>query len=208
MPLVKRRFYITCAEDECFKLYELVKDKIPAVSHVTIEITSRGLLVEAYGHETDVKELWYEIKRVVGPLKEAMRKPGLKKYSVSLIVKTIHRTISPRILVEVLKRSSYSARYIDEEDAIYTNASFEEIVRYAERIAMLNEEVGRYVSTTSTRYYMIAACALSNLSISDVVKISIELGLIRQVDESRYVLNRDWRSALDLFLKHTLNTSS
>ncbi|MEM4717567.1 MAG: DUF2067 domain-containing protein [Desulfurococcaceae archaeon] len=208
MPLTKRKFFIPCAEDECFRLYELVKDRIPSVSYVTIEITSKGLLIEAYGHETDVKELWYEIRRIVGPLKEAMRKTGLKKYSISLITKTIHRTISPRILVEILKRSNYSARYVDDEDAIYTNALFEDIVNYARRIASLSEEVGKYATTTSTRYYIVTACALTNLPIGDVAKMSIKLGLIKQINDSKFVLNKDWRSALDLFLKHAFNTSS
>lgn len=202
MPLIKRKFYVPCSEVECLKLYELLRDKMPSVSYVSMSITGSGLLIEAYGYESDVKDLWFEVKRIIGPLKEITRKTGMRRYSVPILVKMIHRTFPPRILVEVLKKMNYRAEYLESEDEVLTNAPLEVIVDVAEKIANLNNEVGRLAASTSTRYYIVAACALTNLPLEDVVRHSIEQGVLKPIADNRYTISVDWRTALDLFLKN------
>lgn len=202
VPLTKRRFYVPCREDECIKLYELLKDRIPMVSQVTVEITDKGLIVEAFGYETDIKDLWFEIKRTVGPLREITRRSGLRRYSVSLISRIINKTFPPRLLVEVLKKQLYNVEYSGEEDTIVTNADFNEIVRLADKLADLNNIASRLTSNTSTRYYIAAGSVLTGLDLEDLVRASLELGLLREVGEEKYALTLDWRVALDILLKN------
>lgn len=202
MPLVKRRFYVSCREDECLKLYELLKDRIPSVNYVSMELTSRGLFVEVYGYESDIKDLWAEIKGLTGSLKEITRKSGLKRYEVSLLTKIIRKTFPPRILAEVLKRMSYRVEYSGSEDAIVTDAPGEEVTRLAEKIAELNTDAGKHAANTSTRYFIVAGCVLSGLTVEEVIRISAHLGLIEQLEGGKNMLTVDWRTALDEFLKN------
>jgi len=203
LPLVKRKLFVPCREDECFKLYELLKEKMPSVNYASFDVTEKGLLIEVYGYESDVKELWFEIKRLVGPLKEITRKSGVRKYSVDLITKMIKKTFPPRVLVEVLKRLNYYADLLEGENQLATNASFEEVVRLAEKTADLNNEASRVAGNTSTRNYIVALCIITGLSIDEIVKESLEQGLLSQNESGKYIVTRDWRSALDVFLKST-----
>lgn len=202
MPLVKRRFYVSCKEDECLKLYELLKDRMPSVNYVSMELTGRGLFVEVYGYETDVKDLWAEIKGLTSSLKEITRKSGLRRYEVSLLTKIIRKTFPPRLLAEVLKRMSHRVEYSGDEDVIVTDAPSEDVTRLAEKIAELNAYVGKYAANTSTRYFMVAGCILSGLAVEEMIKISTRLGLIEQLGEGKSTLTVDWKKALDEFLKN------
>ncbi len=191
-----------CSETECLKLYELLKEKAPSVNYMSMEVMDKGLLIEVYGYETDVKDLWFELKKITAPLKEITRKTGMRKYSVSILAKMIHRSFPPRLLVEVLRRMNYRAEYVEEEDIIASNAPLEVVASTAERVADLNKEVGKSAASTSTRYFMVAACTLTNLPLNEVIKYSFEHGLLRALQENKYVLAMDWRTALDLFLKN------
>jgi hypothetical protein len=202
LPLVKKKFYIACTEQECLKLYELLKDRMPTIAQVIIEVTEKGLLVEAYGYETDIKDLWFSIKSLIGPLKEATRKAGIKKIKVELVTKTIHKTFPPRVLVETLRRKGFYIEYNAEDGSIVTSASFNEVVALADKIADLSVQASRLPATTSTRYFVIAACAITGLSIEEVINMAMEIGLIEQGEGGRYIVKRDWRESLDSFLKH------
>ena len=206
MPLIKRRFHIPCREDECLKLYELLKERLPPVSYVSIELTNKGLLVEAYGYESDVKQLWIEAKKLIGPLKEVWGKSGLKKYEVDLLARIARKTLPPRVLVEVLRKMLYVAEYDDNSNAITTNAPRDEVLKLAEKVAELNTIVGKYAANTSTRYFIIAGSVLSGLDPEEVVRISMSLGLLRQhendEESEKKELTVNWKEALENFLKN------
>jgi len=206
LPLIKRRFHIPCREDECLKLYELLKERLPPVSYVSIELTNKGLLVEAYGYESDVKQLWIEAKKLIGPLKEVWGKSGLKKYEVDLLARIARKTLPPRVLVEVLRKMLYVAEYDDNSNAITTNAPRDEVLKLAEKVAELNTIVGKYAANTSTRYFIIAGSVLSGLDPEEVVRISMSLGLLRQhendEESEKKELTVNWKEALENFLKN------
>lgn len=201
MPLVKKKFFIACTEQECLKLYELLKDRMPTIAQVIMEITEKGLLVEAYGYETDIKDLWFTIKSLIGPLKEATRKVGVKKIKVDLVTKAIHKTFPPRVLVEVLRRKGFYVEYNAEDGSIVTSASFDEVVALADKIADLSVQASKLPATTSTRYFIVAVCTIIGLSVDEAVNMAVEVGLIERGDDGRYVVKRDWRESLDSFLK-------
>lgn len=202
MPLIKRRFYIQCKEDECLKLYELLKDRIPSINYVSMQITDKGLLLEACGYESDIKDLWVEIKKLIGPLKEITRKAPLRKYNINLITKMLHKTFPPRLLVEILKKMHYTVEYSSDEDSIFTNASLEEVLKLAERIADLNHKASELATNTSTRYYIIASCILGEMPLENAVELSADLNLLKQSKSGKYTLAVDWRAALGTFLKN------
>jgi len=203
LPLVKRKLFIPCSGEECLKLYELLRDKMPPVNYVSLNLMDKGLLIEVYGYETDVKETWFLIKRLLAPLKEASKKSGLRRISVDLISKSIHGTFPLRALIEVLRRMNYLVEYSVEENTIVTNASFEVVVSIASRIASLNSEASKVASNTSTRYYLASASIIAGLSIDKVIEVSLTIGFLTQDQSGKYVLTRDWRTALDLFIKAT-----
>ncbi|MEM1761462.1 MAG: DUF2067 family protein, partial [Desulfurococcaceae archaeon] len=92
--------------------------------------------------------------------------------------------------------------HLSDEDSIVTNAPLEEILRLAERIADLNPEATRLAANTSTRYYIIAGCILSEMSLEGVVGLSADLNILKRSEDGRHVLVVDWRTALDIFLKN------
>lgn len=201
MPLVKRKLYVPCRDDECLKIYELLRDRMPSISYISMELSEKGLLIEAYGYESDIRDLWVEIKRIIGPLKEITRRSGLRKYNVSLITRAIRKTFPPRLLAEVLRRMHYTAEYSGEEDAIVTNAPYEEVLKVVEKLVALNEEVGKVAANTSTRYYLVASCTLAELPVEDVLKLSADMGLLTRTESGKWILTKDWRTALEELLK-------
>lgn len=201
MPLVKRRIYVPCREEECFKLYELLKDKIPPLSYARFDITEKGLLIEAYGYESDVKSLWFELRRILAPLKEAMnRSRRSKKYGVELIARTIRKTFPPGILVEVLKRRGYYAEFDSKESTITSDAPFDEIMDIAGKIADVNVQAGKVARNTSTRNYIVTLSVLTGLTVDDVVRLSVEYGVLGE-NNGKFVVREDWREALNKVLK-------
>ena len=193
--------FIPCREDECLKLYELAKDKLPATSYVEFQLTSKGLVIEAYGYETDVKALWFELKKLLPPLKEALStSKKVKKYEVGLVAKIIQKTFPPLVLVEVLKHKGYHARFLGESNSIESNASLEEVLEVASKVAELNIEAGKISRNTSTRYYIAALSALTGLPVEEVARLSVKHGLLRE-EGGVYVVTLDWREALNKALK-------
>lgn len=206
MPLVKRRFSISCREEECSKLYEIVKDRLPALSHAEFIFTGKGLLVEVYGYESDVKTAWFEIKRTLKALKEAIAsRSGMRKYSVDFVTQIIKKTFSPELLVEIVKKMGRRAIYVREENAILSDMQLEEITRVAENIAEKNAQLAKISGNTSTRYYLVACTILSGLTVEDVVEISRNLGLLDQGDD-RFIVKLDWRKAVEEFYKYYKQT--
>lgn len=209
MPLVKRRFFVPCREEECSKLYELVKDRLPPLSHAEFSFTSEGLFIEMYGYETDVKSAWLEIRRVLKSLKEALSaRRGLKKHSVELINQTIRKTFPPGLLVEIAKRLGREAVFARGENAILSDMSFEEITRLAELVAENNASLAKISKNTSTRYYLVACVVLTGLPVEEVVEISRSLGLVDVEEDGRVVVKLEWRSALDKFYRNSKQQSS
>jgi hypothetical protein len=209
VPLVKRRFFVPCREEECSKLYELVKDRLPPLSHAEFSFTSEGLFIEMYGYETDVKSAWLEIRRVLKSLKEALSaRRGLKKHSVELINQTIRKTFPPGLLVEIAKRLGREAVFARGENAILSDMSFEEITRLAELVAENNASLAKISKNTSTRYYLVACVVLTGLPVEEVVEISRSLGLVDVEEDGRVVVKLEWRSALDKFYRNSKQQSS
>lgn len=207
MPLIKRKIHVPCSGDECIKLYEILKDRIPLISYVELSITSKGLLIEAYGYESDIKDLWIEIKRILKPLREISRKSGLRRYSVDFLVQTTRKTFPPRVLVEVLKRTSHIVEYSSEENIIITNAQSEEITGLIEKIHESLREASDISGNTSTRYYLVASSVLTRLTISEIVNTSLKLGILEQNEKGKYILLEEWEKALDILTKNIKSTS-
>jgi len=202
VPLVKRRFFVPCKEEECFKLYEIVKDKLPALSYVELAITGKGLLVEVYGYESDVKTAWMEIRRIMKSIKEISSTHGLKKYSVEFITRVTKKTFSPELLVEVIKRLGYRAVFLREENTVLSDMNFNNIVTLVERIAEQNALLAKISKNTSTRYYLVACVVLTGLPIEDVIRISRDLDLLDVNEEGKTVLKSEWKSSLNKFYKN------
>jgi len=194
---------MSCREEECSKLYEIVKDRLPALSHVEFQFTSKGLLIEVYGYESDVKSAWHEIKKVAKALKEALStRSSMKKYSVDFIVQVIKKTFSPELLVEILRRMGHRALYVREENTIFSDVSFEEITKLAGQVAEKNSLLAKISRNTSTRYYLVACSILTSLTIDDIIEISRSLGLLDESENGRFIVKTDWRSAVDKFYKY------
>lgn len=201
MPLVKRRFHIPCRGDECLKIYELLKDYMGSIMYAELRITSKGLVMETYSYETDIKNFWIYIRRLIGSLREASGRMGMHKYSVELLTKMSRATFPPRLLVELLRRLNYSAEFSSEESAIITNASIEKVLELIGKIVELNSRARELAETTSARYYLVACSILTGKPLTEVVKLSLSAGIIKSSDKGKYSLELNWREALDSALK-------
>lgn len=202
MPLVKRRFFISCKEEECIKLYEFVKDRLPALSYVELTVTSKGLLVEIYGYESDIKTAWMEIRKIIKSIREVSSTRGLKRYSVEFITQVTKKTFSPELLVEIIKRLGYRAVFLREENTLLSDMDFNNIVILVERIAEQNTMLAKISKNTSTRYYLVACAVLTGLPIEDIIKISRDLDLLFISEDGKVALKSEWKSSLNKFYKN------
>lgn len=201
MPLVKRRFRVPCRGDECIKLYEYVKEKAPSIEYVEYEVSDNGLIINAYGYESEVKKLWSMVKNYVKVWKGIVEKPG--SYRVDALVKVTRKTFPPEVLVIVLEKQGYFAEYNSGDGVIYTNAGSERVIELINRISELNSIVKDMVKGTATRYFALASSILTGLQPAEVLEVASRLGLAEPSDEGRYALKYEWRRAIDLFIKNS-----
>jgi len=201
LPLVKRRFRVPCRGDECIKLYEYVKEKAPSIEYVEYEVSDNGLIINAYGYESDVKKLWNTVKNYVKVWRGVAEKPG--SYRVDALVKVTRKTFPPEVLVIVLEKQGYFAEYNSGDGAIYTNAGSERVIELINRISELNNIVKDMVKGTATRYFTLASSILTGLQPAEVLEVASRLGLVEPSDEGRYALKYEWRRAIDLFIKNS-----
>ncbi|MEL9909226.1 MAG: DUF2067 domain-containing protein [Desulfurococcus sp.] len=198
MPLVKRRYRVPCRGEECLKLYELVKDRVPSIEHVEFAVTSNGLIIDAYGYETDLKKLWIELKNYSKMVK-GVGGPGLQAFSIDTIVKLIRKTFPPEVLVKILEKQGYKARL--EDDTIYTNMEKNRLLELVERISELNTAVRGRVKGAAARYFIITVTIITGLQLDDAINHAVEAGLLGVDESGLYVLKHEWRDAVDLFIK-------
>ncbi|ACL11741.1 DUF2067 family protein [Desulfurococcus amylolyticus] len=198
MPLVKRRYRIPCRGEECLKLYELVKERVPSIEHVEFAVTSNGLIVDAYGYETDLKKLWIELKNY-SRMAKGVSGPGLQAFSIDVIVKLTRKTFPPEVLVKILEKQGYKARL--EDGTIYTNIEKNRILELVERISELNTAIRGRVKGTAARYFIITVTIITGLQLDDAINHAVEAGLLGVDESGLYVLKHEWRDAVDLFIK-------
>ncbi|MCY0868476.1 MAG: DUF2067 domain-containing protein [Desulfurococcus sp.] len=198
MPLVKRRFRVPCRGERCLELYEALKERIPPLSYLELEVTDNGIIVNAYGYEVDVKKLWRELKSFAG-LKRGEVHQGLNSYRVDMIVKASGVTFPLEVLLLVLKAQGYTASIV--ENTLYTNAGVDHVVNTARRISELNTMVKSVVKGKAARYYVVASAVALGLQLEDVIQRSLELGVMEADDSGLYVLRKEWRRAVEEFVK-------
>lgn len=199
MPLVKRRFRVPCRGEECLKLYEYVKDRVPSLEHVEFKVSGSGLVVEAYGYETDVKRLWSELRSYVRALRHVSTR-GLNSFRVDYIVKLTGKTFPPDVLVEVLSRQGH--RVEAGEGVIYTSAGVDEVLGLVERISELNSVAKNIAKGTAARYFIVSASLLTGLPPQEIVERAVGLQLMEPDESGAYLLKHEWRRALDLLVRY------
>ncbi len=198
MPLIKREFYIPCRGEECFKLAEIINEKVPQVEFIDISIEENGLRILMYGYKSDIKRAWQVIKQLVKTHRSAIATGpyGLKRISLQYIVEEIHKTYPPLLLEYVLKRKGYYAKLSDDGLYILTNADIDEVLKIADRIHNLTNTIRDLVKGTSTKYFIVAASIILGVNPREVIELALEKGLLDKTND-KYMLRKEWRQALE-----------
>lgn len=201
MPLVKRLFYVNCRGEECSKLSEIITENIPSTEQVDIAITDWGLYITIYGYKSDIKNIWRKIRSIVNSYRSSAI-VGEKHSRVSLeyLFNKLKHTFPPNMLVYILKKLNYRAEYIVDENIIVTNASLSIVEDVSKRIVKLINDIKHRVSGTTTKYYVIASCILTNKSIDEVLVIGLENNHLYIDQDGKYRLKIEWRKALEEFI--------
>jgi len=201
MPLVKRFFYIPCRGEECLKLAEVIREKVPAVEQMDITVSDAGLYITMFGYETDVKNAWKYLRHLIGIYRSAVKaQHGVLRVKVEYLVAKIRRTFPPRLLVEILKRMGFRAEFDKEAVEIKTNAPLDKIEELTKTIVKYIDEIKFTVRGTTTKYYVVSAAILSGLPVSEVLSIGLKLGHLKLDEDDKYVIQIDWRQALSDFI--------
>ena len=198
MPLIKKRFYIKCNGDECFKLAEIIKTNMVS-KESTIIIKDNGIVIELYGYKTDIKNTWLKIKRLLSIYKATYSREGRNVYPLEHIVSLSRKTFPPRLLVEILKYQGYMAEYKDGN--IISNADLEHIVKLVNRINELINDLRYTVKGTTSKYFLVAASILLNTDPMSIIEHSLNKGLMIQDQDGKPCLRVEWRQALSKILR-------
>ncbi|WFO75908.1 DUF2067 family protein [Desulfurococcaceae archaeon MEX13E-LK6-19] len=200
MPIIKRVFFIPCRGDECLKLAELIKDNITTLE-AAIEVKEHGIEVTLYGYKTDIKRAWVKVKQIVSLHKELSSLSGKehKRIPVDYLVSLTRKTFPPILLVEILSRKGYKAKY--SNGVIETNADIEFLKNVIEKIAEVYEEIKYSVRGTTTKYFVAAASIILDLDPNYVIEEGLKKGLLRSDEEEKPRLTKEWRQALKEFME-------
>lgn len=202
MPLTKRKFFIQCLDDECFKLADLIREKIPQVEQIDITITSHGLYITMYGYKTDIRNAWKYIRELITGYKSAITEQGgIKKVKINFLVEKIKHTFPPRLLIEILRLKGYNANYDKENNLIETTAPLNEIEDIVKKIVSIMEDIKYKVAGTTTKYYVIGSSVLTGLLPSEIFEKGTKYGYLYIDEDGKYRLRIDWRKALEDFMR-------
>lgn len=208
MPIIKRAFFISCREEECLKLADLIKDNISTLEAL-IDVKDYGIEIVLYGYKTDVRRAWEKIKQIVSFYKELTQatRSKVKRIPVSHIVSLTKKTFPPTLLAEILARKGYRSRYAS--GVIETDADLEVLKSIVEKISEVYERIKYSVRGTTTKYFITASSILLDLDPDYVIDECLKTGLLKvSGEEDKPKLAKEWRQALDDFIKYIRERSS
>jgi len=207
LPLIKRFFYIPCRGEECFKLAELIKEKIPSVEYVDITIEEDGLYITMYGYKTDIKYAWEYIRRLVSSYKSSITtlKGGVKRIKIEYLVEKIRKTFPPIVLVEILERLGYKAGLNQDKTEIYTDAPIELIEEIVNKIWEVINVIKYDVRGTTTKYFVVVLSIVLKMEPEQVLSRAHSMGIMDKDEEGKYRIKKEWRKALNEFISEYRN---
>ncbi|RLG91496.1 MAG: DUF2067 domain-containing protein [Thermoprotei archaeon] len=207
MPLIKRFFYIPCRGEECFKLAELIKEKIPSVEYVDITIEENGLYITMYGYKTDIKYAWEYIRRLISSYKSSITalKGGVKRIKIEYLVEKTRKTFPPIVLVEILERLGYKAGLNQDKTEIYTDAPTELIEEIVNKIWEVINAIKYDVRGTTSKYFAVVLSIVLKMEPEQVLSRAYSMGIMDKDEEGKYRIKKEWRKALNEFISEYRN---
>ncbi len=207
MPLIKRFFYIPCRGEECFKLAELIREKIPSVEYVDITIEEDGLYITMYGYKTDIKYAWEYIRRLISSYKSSITtlKGGIKRIKIEYLVEKTRKTFPPIVLVEILERLGYKAGLNQEKTEIYTDAPTELIEEIVNKIWEVINAIKYDVRGTTSKYFVVVSSIVLKMNPEQVLSRAYSMGIMDKDEEGKYRIKKEWRKALNEFISEYRN---
>ena len=207
MPLIKRFFYIPCRGEECFKLAELIREKIPSVEYLDITIEEDGLYITMYGYKTDIKYAWEYIRRLVSSYKSSITtlRGGIKRIKIAYLVEKTRKTFPPIVLVEILERLGYKAGLNQEKTEIYTDAPTELIEEIVNKIWEVINAIKYGVRGTTSKYFVVVSSIVLKMDPEQVLSRAYSMGIMDKDEEGKYRIKKEWRKALNEFISEYKN---
>ncbi len=207
MPLIKRFFYIPCRGEECFKLAELIKEKIPSVEYIDITIEEDGLYITMYGYKTDIKYAWEYIRRLVSSYKSSITilKGGIKRIKIEYLVEKTRKTFPPIVLVEILEYLGYKAVLNKDKTEIYTDAPTELIEEIVNKIWEVINAIKYDVRGTTSKYFIVVSSIVLKMDPEQVLSKAYSAGIMDKDEEGKYRIKKEWRKALNEFISEYRN---
>ncbi len=207
MPLIKRFFYIPCRGEECFKLAELIREKIPSVEYLDITIEEDGLYITMYGYKTDIKYAWEYIRMLVSSYKSSITtlRGGIKRIKIAYLVEKTRKTFPPIVLVEILERLGYKAGLNQEKTEIYTDAPTELIEEIVNKIWEVINAIKYGVRGTTSKYFVVVSSIVLKMDPEQVLSRAYSMGIMDKDEEGKYRIKKEWRKALNEFISEYKN---
>jgi len=202
LPLIKRSFFIKCRGEDCLKLAEMIREKMPSVEQVEVVFKNDGLYITMYGYKSDVQNAWRYLKSILPMFKPVTKDKGCIRINLDYLFKKLKNTFPPRLIVEILSIKGFKADYDDERNELVTNAGMDIVEEYALKIIELMNEVKYRVKGTTTKYYVVASAILTNQSIDEVINIGLNMNHLTIVDD-KPCLRIEWRKAIRDFIANT-----
>ncbi len=202
MPIIKRSFFVKCRGNECFELASILQEKIPSLDTVEINIGEDGLRITMYGYKSDIKRAWEVIKNTVKTYRAGIIEvgKGIKKYDVSYLVERTKQTFPPILLSEILRHMGYTVEVSEDKTSILTSADEDTIIDTIRKMNDVAMEIRFKARGTVTKYFIIASSILTGKPPETVLAEATAYGILGQENE-KYRLKKEWRQALEEYLK-------
>ncbi len=196
--MIKRVFHISCRGEECYRIAEFIKENI-GVPEISITFRENGLYIELYGYKSDIRNAWARIKQLIRMYRQAHVPTAVgHRVSIEYIVSNIKKTFPPQLLVEVLKRKGYEARY--DGEAIETSASLDTLIGLADSIADIISSLKYRVRGSTAKHLIAASTLLTGKPLEKVIDELVEKGYLYYDEDDKIRIKHEWRSALDSYV--------
>ncbi|MEM0380101.1 MAG: DUF2067 domain-containing protein [Desulfurococcaceae archaeon] len=195
---MKRFFYIKCSGSECAKLSEIIMENIPSSELIDIVISDNGLYISIHGYKTEIKNIWMKIREIVNSYRSSVVSgKGYSSLKIEYLVRKFKHTFPPILLVFILNKMNYRAELSIDKNTIHTNAPLDIVEDVVSKIINLLDELKHRVSGTTTKYYVVASCILTNKSIDEVLTDGLKNNHLLIDENGKYKLRIDWKRALN-----------
>lgn len=204
MVIIERKLTYSCDPEHksvCLELLEKIDEELSLEAELVAELRGDKLMLRVVGLEHAVESSISKIRNYVQELLRIRALDPRRGVTAEAITKYVGKAIPLDVLAEVIKYGAGATPRL-QGSVIYVDADLETVIRYAKLVAKSMDMVPQTRYSHALKKLLMAALALFETSINEVVAILEGEGLLRDTE-----LTIPWQDALRTVYEHFLTKS-